>query len=178
MHQRKYEFAPVWVLRNVVSALDIHCWMLCVILAPRTAGMSSMRMVERSIDTILASFLLLLCAPVLIGISALVVTDGGPVFIVSLGTGRHGLPCGLLSFRTTFIDADDMLSEYCSYNPDAAAEWTENQRLKFDPRVTPVGNLLRPTGLQCLPRLLNVIRGERPLLLARVADGTACNDLP
>lgn len=63
MHQRQYEFAPVWVLRNVVSALDFHCWMLCVILAPRAAGMSSIRLVERSIDTILASFLLLLCAP-------------------------------------------------------------------------------------------------------------------
>ena len=139
--------------------------------------MSSMRMVERSIDTILASFLLLLCAPVLVGISALVVTDGGPVFILSLSTGRHGLPCNLLSFRTTFIDADDMLAEYCSYNPEAAAEWTESQRLKFDPRVTPVGNLLRPTGLQRLPQLLNVIRGERSLLLGRAARGQHFTDL-
>jgi exopolysaccharide production protein ExoY len=167
MHREMRAVGPDWVLRDMAGRLEVHCWVILVVLDPRAIGRLSVRIAERSLDAIAAAFLLLLCAPVAFVIAVIVATDGGPVFFVSREIGRKGLPCSLLSFRTTFIDADELLAEYYHYNPDAAAEWLHTQTLEFDPRVTPVGRLLRRFRLHQVPRLFNVIRGECTLFPAR-----------
>ncbi len=72
------------------------------------------------------------------------------------------------------INGDEVLTRFLADNPDAAAEWTANHKLKNDPRVTRIGRILRVTSLDELPQLLNVLRGDmsmvgpRPIVWAEV----------
>ena len=57
-------------------------------------------------------------------------------------------------------DADQVLEAYLASDPKMRAEWDSLQKLKNDPRVTPVGAFLRATSLDELPQLFNVLRGD------------------
>ncbi len=61
-------------------------------------------------------------------------------------------------------------------DPEVAVEWNAYQKLKNDPRITPVGRLIRKTNLDELPQLFNVLRGDmslvgpRPMTEQQVAE--------
>jgi lipopolysaccharide/colanic/teichoic acid biosynthesis glycosyltransferase len=119
---------------------------------------------KRTMDVALSAAMLLFLLPVFLAITAAVVLDGGPVFYSHRRVGRGGRPFGCLKFRSMRPDADRHLAELLARDPAARAEWNATRKLRRDPRVTPVGRVLRATSLDELPQLINVLRGDMSLV--------------
>ena len=116
-----------------------------------------------AIDKLIAACLLLLLSPVFLLIALLIkLQDGGPVFFLQSRTGYLGQRFVLLKFRTMVPDAERAKAHLAHLNlhqdgsPDFKAE--------NDPRITPIGRLLRTWSIDELPNLINVLRGELSLV--------------
>jgi len=118
---------------------------------------------KRAFDLVLSCAVLLLGAPVF-GLIALLIrlSSPGPVFFVQERVGLNGKLFPMFKFRTMAV----------SLQSDSDTRWT----VKNDPRCTPLGRILRRTGLDELPQFFNVLKGdmsvvgprpERPLLVQR-----------
>jgi len=94
---------------------------------------------------------------------ALWIESGSP-FYTQPRLGRAGKRFSILKLRTMVRDADAVLESYLAANPAMRREWDEMQKLKNDPRITPVGSFLRATSLDELPQLWNVLMGEMSLI--------------
>ena len=114
----------------------------------------------------LSGVLLLLFSLPLMLITGLAVwlLDGGPILFKHRRIGRRGQPFGCLKFRTMRVDAEERLNELLSRDPAARQEWERDQKLRNDPRITPLGHFLRKSSLDELPQLFNLIRGEMNLV--------------
>lgn len=144
-------------------------------------GRRGPRIVKRVFDLLAAGILLILLSPLFTVIAWHIrKEDGGPVFFIQERLGRHGAAFPCIKFRSMVLDAEDRLRDYLAQNPSIKAEYERNYKLREDPRVTQIGQLLRRTSMDELPQLLNVLRGEmslvgpRPLLereRARYGDG-------
>jgi exopolysaccharide production protein ExoY len=120
--------------------------------------------VKRDIDVIGALCFMILCAPIFLLVSLAVKLDGGPVFFVHKRMGRGGFSFGCYKFRTMMVGAEECLSGYFAYNPEAVAEWRLEHKLRLDPRVTPMGAILRKTSVDEIPQMLNVLLGHMSLV--------------
>ncbi|WP_114393906.1 sugar transferase [Oleisolibacter albus] len=129
---------------------------------------------KRVFDLIGAVLLLLLFAPVMLVVAALVGRDGGPILFRQTRIGAGGRSFTCLKFRTMVVDAEARLQALLAADPAAREEWQRIQKLKSDPRITPVGRFLRRSSLDELPQLFNVLRGDmslvgpRPIVAAEV----------
>jgi lipopolysaccharide/colanic/teichoic acid biosynthesis glycosyltransferase len=123
-------------------------------------GPSGMRG-KRLFDVVIAGPLLLLSAPLLL-LAALAVRldDGGPVFYRQSRTGQDGQRFLMTKFRTMRVGADTDQARLTSYNTSDGLLF----KMTDDPRVTRVGHLLRRTGADELPQLLDVMRGRMSLV--------------
>lgn len=119
---------------------------------------------KRGLDAVLAGTLLVMILPLMAVIAVLVSLDGGPVFYGHSRVGLGGRPFRCLKFRTMIVEAEECFEEYLSYHPGVVEEWAQTRKLRFDPRVTGIGKILRATSLDELPQLLNVLRGEMSLV--------------
>ena len=122
------------------------------------------RAVKLAFDVAAAGIALLLLAPLMLIIAAVVGLDGGPVFYAHTRIGARGRVFRCLKFRSMVIDSEAALQALFARDPLAAEEWTRTQKLRLDPRVTWIGRLLRKTSLDELPQLLNVLRLEMSLV--------------
>jgi exopolysaccharide production protein ExoY len=127
----------------------------------------------RAFDIAAAVFLLLLVLPLMI-LCALAVlgTSRGPLLFRQPRIGRNGQPFDCLKFRTMVEHADGAIDQVLNDSPEAMAEWQAVQKIRSDPRVTPVGIILRRYCLDELPQLFNVLRGDMSVVGPRpiVAD--------
>ncbi len=123
-------------------------------------------MVKRAIDVIVAGFLTLCAAPIMLIIAAIITfTSPGGIFFRQQRVGRDGKTFVMLKFRTMYAHLAD---------PRA-----ERQSSRRDERVTPVGRLLRRTSLDELPQFLNVLKGDMSLVGPRPhALGTSASGIP
>ena len=122
---------------------------------------------KRGFDIIAASVLLILSLPLMILTAAAIALDGGSLFYYSDRVGANGISFKCIKFRTMIPDADQCLDEYLVHHPPARSQWLLDRKLAFDPRVTPVGRLLRLSSFDELPQFINVIRGEMSLVGVR-----------
>jgi Undecaprenyl-phosphate galactose phosphotransferase WbaP len=120
--------------------------------------------VKRSLDVALASTMLVALAPVLLSLAAAVRVDGGPVLFRHRRIGANGRPFYCLKFRSMCVDAEARLKEHLENDAEARTEWDRDFKLKTDPRITRLGNLMRRTSLDELPQLLNVLKGDMSLV--------------
>ncbi|MBB4190548.1 exopolysaccharide production protein ExoY [Rhizobium aethiopicum] len=128
---------------------------------PRAAARSS----KRAIDLLVAITALILLSPLLLMVAIIVkLSDRGPVFYSHMRIGFGGAPFGCLKFRTMKPDASAQLAELLQNNPAARSEWEATRKLKNDPRITAVGDILRRSSIDELPQLINIVRGEMSLV--------------
>lgn len=121
--------------------------------------------VKRALDVFAAGTLLVLLSPLFLFTAlAIRLTSSGPVLFghVRIGLGGRAFRCW--KFRTMETDAAARLDAYLAENPAAREEWTTHRKLRKDPRVTPLGQVLREYSVDELPQLLNVIRGDMSLV--------------
>lgn len=119
----------------------------------------------RCIDIILSAVAIIILLPVLALMSlAIWMHDGGPPIFAHRRIGKAGKTFPCLKFRTMVTNAEQRLADILRSDPDAAQEWKLYQKLRVDPRITPIGNLLRKTSLDELPQLFNVLIGHMSLV--------------
>lgn len=120
---------------------------------------------KRTLDIVLTLVGLLLLLPLILGLIALLkVNSSGPLLYGHRRVGFGGREFKCWKFRTMVVDGDRVLEQHLRQNPAEAALWKEKQKLDNDPRVTPIGAVLRKLSLDELPQLLNVLTGEMSLV--------------
>jgi len=102
--------------------------------------------------------------PIVLVAAVLVKRDGGPAFYHQARLGRDGKVFQIWKLRSMVMNADDHLARYLDENPEARTEWDRDQKLKLDPRITPVGRFLRKYSIDELPQLWNVVKGDMSLV--------------
>ncbi len=116
---------------------------------------------KRFFDLIFAVAMLIVFAPLLLVLYGIVrFSSEGPGVFRQLRVGKGGELFYCLKFRTMVVDAQERLRVLLETDPDARREWDETQKLRNDPRITPIGNFLRKTSLDELPQLWNILVGE------------------
>uniref|UniRef100_A0A7V3UZN2 Undecaprenyl-phosphate galactose phosphotransferase WbaP n=1 Tax=candidate division WOR-3 bacterium TaxID=2052148 RepID=A0A7V3UZN2_UNCW3 len=130
---------------------------------------------KQVLEFVLSLVLTIILLPLFAVLALLVkISSPGPVFFRQPRIGKNGRVFTCLKFRTMYQDAEARLQEILRSNPAVRAEWERFARITADPRVTPIGRLLRRFSLDELPQLLNVIKGDmalvgpRPYLLSEL----------
>ena len=116
---------------------------------------------KRVLDLVVASFGLLATLPIWVAIVVAIRIDSpGRALFVQERVGIHGRRFRFYKFRSMYVDAEHHVTDLLSSNEVSGPVF----KMRVDPRVTRVGNLLRRTSLDELPQLFNVLKGEMSLV--------------
>jgi Undecaprenyl-phosphate glucose phosphotransferase len=108
------------------------------------------RFAKRAIDIVIASVALSFLLPIIVLTAVAIKLDGpGPVIFRQRRKGFNGQEFIMLKFRTMSVQEDGTVV---------------SQAVRNDPRVTPVGRLLRAASIDELPQLMNVLSGEMSVI--------------
>lgn len=118
--------------------------------------------VKRAFDIFIILLLAPLALPIMLACALAIgfTSPGAPAVFEQVRTGRGGRKFKMLKFRTMVPDAEKLKSELQHLNE---LQWPDF-KITNDPRITPVGRILRSTSLDELPQLWNVMRGEMSLV--------------
>lgn len=128
-----------------------------VVEVPKFTGWK--HLVKDAFDVLFASFALVLLSPLLVTVAAAIkLGDGGPVFFSHERYGQNGKTFKMLKFRSMRMGAEKLFEELkaTSANDGNAVQF----KLRNDPRITPVGRIIRKYSIDELPQFINVLRGE------------------
>lgn len=114
------------------------------------------------------TLLILAAAPFIVPFVAfmafLVALDGHNPFYSQIRIGKGGRHFRIWKIRTMVPNADAKLESHLASCDKARDEWNTTQKLKVDPRITPVGRVLRKLSIDELPQLWNVLNGTMSLV--------------
>lgn len=129
--------------------------------------------VKRLIDIVGAIVLIVLASPIML-VTALAVklSSPGPIIFRQSRMGLGGLPFNFYKFRSMRIDSNDRAHREYVEKLIAGQNEAINQgngekpvyKMRSDPRITPVGRIIRKTSIDELPQLWNVLKGEMSLV--------------
>jgi len=136
-------------------------------LTQRDEGKTMARVIKRAIDLVGSGLGLIALSPLFLGIAVAVkLSSPGPVLFRQRRIGQHGVPFTFLKFRSMHDTNDSGIHR--EYIKRFIAGKVHGRAVVYkiteDPRVTPVGRILRRTSLDELPQLLNVLRGQMSLV--------------
>lgn len=117
--------------------------------------------VKRIMDTVFSVILVVLLAPVALIVTLLIkVSSDGPILFRQERMGMNKRRFMILKFRTMVPNAEKMLAELEDQNEATGPVF----KMRKDPRITPIGKILRRTSIDELPQLFNVLRGDMSLV--------------
>jgi exopolysaccharide production protein ExoY len=120
--------------------------------------------IKRMVDVAVGGVLLIVTSPLLILLLVVVrLTSPGPALFRQDRVGHGGRLFRIVKIRTMYADAEQRLT----VDPHLRARYLEHGYklpLRDDPRITPLGAVLRRTSIDELPQLWNVLRGEMSLV--------------
>ena len=117
--------------------------------------------VKRLFDCVLSGLLLVLLAPLLLVVAVMVkCTSRGSVLFRQTRVGLNKRQFQIYKFRTMIANAEQIQDELLPMNEMAGPVF----KITNDPRVTPLGRVLRKTSIDELPQLFNVLKGEMSLV--------------
>jgi exopolysaccharide biosynthesis polyprenyl glycosylphosphotransferase len=118
-------------------------------------------MIKRVLDVVASAALLVMITPLLAAIAVLIkLTSAGPVLFLQQRVGLNKRRFAMYKFRTMVPNAEKMLPQLEALNEVAGPVF----KIKNDPRITPIGRILRRTSLDELPQLFNVLKGDMSLV--------------
>jgi exopolysaccharide biosynthesis polyprenyl glycosylphosphotransferase len=128
-------------------------------------------------DRSLAGLGLLLLTPLFVVVAiAIKISDPGPVFFRQARVGIEGRTFRVWKFRTMYTDAEERRAALTDQNESDGQLF----KIRDDPRIFPLGRLLRATSIDELPQLINVLKGEMSLVGPRplpAEDGDYLGDV-
>jgi len=137
---------------------------------------------KRTLYILLSSLLIILLFPIMLAVAiAVAVTSQGPIFFTQERLGRFGVPFRIIKFRSMYsrkhrnnVQAINDREKHREIHQRNEQAYPLNKDVP-DPRITPVGRILRKLSLDELPQLFNVLKGDmslvgpRPIVEAEVA---------
>jgi lipopolysaccharide/colanic/teichoic acid biosynthesis glycosyltransferase len=128
---------------------------------PERVRSTAFRAAKRGIDLAVSLVALTALSPLLILVCALVkLTSRGPILFVDEREGLNGRVFRCFKFRTMRRNAHDLQRQLYKTNEVDGPQF----KMKRDPRITPIGHLLRRSNIDELPQLLNVLAGQMSLV--------------
>ena len=117
---------------------------------------------KRFLDILFSLLALIILSPVFLLLAILIkLTSSGPVFFVQIRIGQYGRRFCFFKFRSMYIDAEQRKQDLMVHNESADGVIF---KMRNDPRITPIGRLLRKTSMDELPQFLNVLFGDMSLV--------------
>ena len=121
---------------------------------------------KRLFDVVLALSIMIVTLPIqVLAAIAIACTSRGPVFFRQIRVGKDGELFELFKFRTMYADAEQRKASLLQHNEADGPLF----KMKDDPRITPVGRLLRKLSIDELPQLLCVLLGSMSMVGPRPA---------
>lgn len=123
--------------------------------------------VKRLIDILGSVIGILLASPIFIVVAVLIKLEDpkGPVFFHQIRIGKDGVPFRMHKFRSMVTNAEKLLDGLLDQNEVSGHMF----KLKKDPRVTRIGQVIRKFSIDELPQLWNVLKGDMSLVGPRPA---------
>lgn len=123
------------------------------------------RSIKRVIDIVGALVFFALFGPLYLLVAlGVAVSMGRPVHFWQNRLGERGQRFRFYKFRSMVHNSEDVLDDFLSHNDMARTEWDTFQKLEKDPRITPLGQLIRKVSLDELPQFWNVLKGDMSLV--------------